>query len=435
MTSNASKALTVRGAAFLGIGAMVGAGIFALLGEAGAVAGSAVWISFLAGGIIATLLGYVVAKLGTRYPASGGLVTFFVEGYGDGHRAGVASWLMYFSGLIVTAMVSVSFGSYGGELLFDDPSQFQVKVLAAVVIVGMGAVNIIGADIVNRVQSLIVVVLLAVFAVFIAVTWADMDPDLLARSTYPDADKIISAVGLTFFAYLGFAVISFTAADMPDPERSVPRATYLALGITTALYVAIAIGVFGTLTVAEVIENGDTALAEAARPSLGEAGFVLMAIAALLATSSSVNANIYAAKGVTQKLADIGQFPSVMAQPSPVRGSWGIVLSLALMLVMAVFFDLTAIASIGSAVALTLFLLLGIAAFGLRSETRSQGWIILLAIVVTGAVLVIFVADTLDSNPETFTAMLVIAALAIVLDFVMRTLLPARTRLQGGPAG
>jgi amino acid transporter len=218
---------------------------------------------------------------------------------------------------------------------------------------------------------------------------------------------------------------------MPDPERSVPRATYAALGITTALYVAIAIGVFGTLTVAEVIENGDTALAEAARPSLGEAGFVLMAIAALLATSSSVNANIYAAKGVTQKLTDIGQFPPFMAHPSPVRGSWGIVLSLALMLAMAVFFDLTAIASIGSAVALTLFMLLGIAAFGLRSETRSQGWIILLATMVTGGVLVIFVADTLESNPETFTAMLVIAVLAVVLDVVMRSRLAPGANVRG----
>src|SRR5213082_3220499 len=74
------KALTVRGATFLGIGSMIGAGIFALLGEAGAIAGAAVWISFLIGGVVALLLGYVCAKLGTRYPSSGGLITYLIEG-------------------------------------------------------------------------------------------------------------------------------------------------------------------------------------------------------------------------------------------------------------------------------------------------------------------------------------------------------------------
>jgi amino acid transporter len=85
------KALTVRGATFLGIGSMIGAGIFALLGEAGAVAGAGVWLSFLIGGVVATLLGYVCVRLGTRYPSSGGLITYLVEGFGRGRLVGVAS--------------------------------------------------------------------------------------------------------------------------------------------------------------------------------------------------------------------------------------------------------------------------------------------------------------------------------------------------------
>ena len=80
--------MTVRGAAFLGVGSMVGAGIFALLGEAGAVAGSAVWVSFLVAGIVAALQGYAVAKLGATYPSSGGIVTFLIQGFGRGHVVG-----------------------------------------------------------------------------------------------------------------------------------------------------------------------------------------------------------------------------------------------------------------------------------------------------------------------------------------------------------
>ena len=76
---------------------MVGAGIFALLGEAGAVAGSAVWLSFLLAGVVAALQGYAVAKLGARYPSSGGIVTFLIQGHGRGHVTAVTSWLLYFA--------------------------------------------------------------------------------------------------------------------------------------------------------------------------------------------------------------------------------------------------------------------------------------------------------------------------------------------------
>jgi amino acid transporter len=414
-----SRGLTLRGATFLGVGSMVGAGIFTLLGEAGAVAGSAVWISFLLGGIIAMLMGYTVAKLGTRFPASGGLVTFFIEGYGNGHRAGVASWIMYFTALVVSAMVAVSFGNYASELIFEDKSDLQVKILAALVVVAMAVVNVVGANVVEKVQTLIVLVVLSVFAIFIVATWSDMDRDLLRTSTYPDTRYIISSIGLTFFAFLGFAVISFTAADIEEPEKNVPRATYSALSIATVLYVLIALGVFGTLTVAEVIGYGGTALAEAARPSLGDAGFAMMAITAVLATTSSTNANVYTVKEVSEKLSQIGQFPPSLARQSPVGGSWGLVLSVGLIIILSVFFDLTAIASIGSAAALGLFLMLGFAAFRLRHETNSSPVILALAVLLTAGILLIFVADTLDNDPETFVAIAVLAGLAVVLELIV----------------
>ena len=92
---------------------------------------------------------------------------------------------------------------------------------------------------------------------------------------------------------------------------------YAALGVTTILYVLISLGVFGTLTVQEAIGYGETAIAEAARPALGDAGFTMMAIAALLATSSSVNATLYASGGLTAMLAEVGQFPSFFGRSSP----------------------------------------------------------------------------------------------------------------------
>jgi amino acid transporter len=412
-------AMTVRGAAFLGVGSMVGAGIFALLGEAGAVAGAAVWLSFLIAGIIATLQGYAVAKLGARYPSSGGIVTFLLQGFGKGHITAITSWLLYFAALIVTAMVSVSFGNYGSALFFGESSSpGWSKVLATAVVLAVAVVNIAGARFIDRVQSAIVIVLLGVFAIFIVVTLGQVDPQLLAPSTYPPAVDLVSSVALTFFAYLGFAVISFTGGDLPDPARNLPRAMYIALGITTVLYVLISIGVFGTLTVEEVIANGDTALAQAAKPALGQAGFVMMAFAALLATSSSVNANIYAATGSTAKLAESEMFPPVFGQLARVGGTRGLVISVIVVLLLANFVDLTAIASLGSAVALAIFLITSIAAYRLRAETGSRTSLLLAGILLTIVVLVVFAVQTLLTEPLTFVAIIGILAFAIVLDLV-----------------
>jgi amino acid transporter len=394
---------------------MVGAGIFALLGEAGAVAGSAVWISFLLAGVVAALQGYAVAKLGARYPSSGGIVTFLIEGYGRSRVTAVTSWLLYFAAIIVTAMVAVSFGSYGSALLFDDSTGWA-RVLTTGVVVAVAAVNIAGATFIDRVQSLIVIVLLAVFAVFIVVTLRQLNPDLLAPSTYPPAADIVSSVALTFFAYLGFTVISFTGGDLPDPARNLPRAMYLALAVTAALYILISIGVFGTLTVQEVVENGETALALAAKPALGEAGFAMMAIAALLATSSSVNANIYAAAGSTKKLAAAGIFPPVFGQRALVGGTRGLTISALLVLLLANLVDLTAIASLGSVVALAIFLVTSVAAFRLRAETGSRASLLIAAIAVTALVVVVFAVQTLRDAPETFAAMIGILLLAVGLD-------------------
>ena len=114
-TANGRGQIGVFDAAFLGVGAMVGAGIFALLGEAGTIAGSAVWLSFLIAGVIAMLQGYSFVKLGTRYPSQGGTIEFLVQGFGNGHVTGIVSWLFYVVGQVITVMVALSFGSYAGD--------------------------------------------------------------------------------------------------------------------------------------------------------------------------------------------------------------------------------------------------------------------------------------------------------------------------------
>ncbi|HEY1316556.1 MAG TPA: APC family permease [Gaiella sp.] len=419
--------MTVRGAAFLGVGAMVGAGIFALLGEAGTVAGSAVWLSFLLAGIVSTLLGYNVVKLGVRYPSSGGLIAYLLEGFGNGRLLGIASWLGYFAAIvIVCSMVAVSFGSYATSLfLGSDAWDGWDNVFTTLVVLGMAGVNVVGTRWVDRAQSLIVFVLLAVFAVFVVATFVEIDFDLLAFSGYPSVSDIVASVALTFFAYLGFSVITFAAGDLPDPARELPQAMYRALGVTTVLYVLISLGVFGTLTVAEVVGYGETAIAEAARPTLGDAGFTIMAVAALLATSSSVLATLYASGGLTSLLAEVGQFPTFFGRRSPLGPHAGMLITAGIVLVVSNLVDISAIASVGSACSLVVFLLVGVAGYRLRNETGAKAAIVLLGAAATIVVLAFFAVDTLRNAPETFSAMVGIGLLAVLLDVLWKWLRPA----------
>ncbi len=396
------KTLTVGGATVLGIGSMIGAGIFALLGEAGAVAGAAVWIAFLIGGIVAGLLGYVCTKLGMRFPSSGGLITYLIEGFGLGRLVGVACWLGYIAAIvIVTAMVAVSFGGYATSLFVSaHASGAWHHIFITGLIVVMTVVNLVGAKFVAKAQSVIVAGVLAVFAVFIVVTIVNLNPHLLAFSGYPSLAKIISSVALTFFAYLGFNVITFTAGDLRNPKHDLPRAMTYALLVTSVTYVLIAVGVFGTLTATQVVGYGETAIAEAARPALGDAGFTIMAIAALLSTAGCTNACLYASGNLTGSLAEVGLFPEIFGERSRLGRHAGLLITAALVLIVANLVDLSAIASVGSATSLMVFLLVGVAGWRRRADTKSNPVIVGLALATTGVVLGFFAVDTLRTSPD-----------------------------------
>ena len=267
----AAARLSVRQAAFIGVGAMVGAGIFALLGAAGEVAGAAVWLSFLIAGAVALLQGYSFAKFGARYPSAGGLLEYVVRSFGNGHVTGIVAWLLLATNAIITAMVAVSFGSYASAA-FADGGATWTKIFAVLVVLVMATLNVLGSQAVAKAQTVVVVVVVGILTVFAVATLSNLDTSLLAFSGYPSLRAVVSSVALTFFAFLGFGVITFTAKDLANPARQLPRAVYLALAIATVVYVAVALGVFGTLTVDEVVESGGTALAVAAQPVLGDAG-------------------------------------------------------------------------------------------------------------------------------------------------------------------
>jgi amino acid transporter len=239
-------------------------------------------------------------------------------------------------------------------------------------------------------------------------------------SDYPPLADIVSSVALTFFAFLGFGVITFTPKDLRDAPHQLPRAMYLALGIATAIYIAVALGVFGTLTVDEVIESGGTALAVAAEPVLGRAGFWLMTITALFATSGATNAGLYPATGLCDQMVAVGQFPPLLSRRAGDRAPMGLVLTAAIAVVLAVGFDLNAIASLGSAIALLVFTLVTVGHVRVRAATGASLGVLLIAIATTSTVLVTFALTTLVDEPATAIAVVVIIVQSIVLDLAWK---------------
>ena len=135
-------------------------------------------------------------------------------------------------------------------------------------------------------------------------------------STWPNAIDILFGAGVLFIGYEGFGLITNAAGDMADPKRELPRALYLSVAIVIAIYVLVAITVIGNLSIPALESAKDYALAEAAEPFLGQFGFKLIAIAALLSTSSAVNATLFGAANVSYQIARDGQLPRRSPTPS-----------------------------------------------------------------------------------------------------------------------
>lgn len=405
----------------MGLGGMIGSGIFVLIGEGGAVAGSAVWISFLLAGVIALLTGYSYGKLGARYPSAGGLVEFLTQEYGVGLFSGSVSVLYYFSQIIGISMAAVSFGSYATPLLFGSTAPpASVPILASSLLVFMTLVNFLGSKAVTKAEKFTVGVNVTILLVFTVPALTQVDMQLLAPSTYPGADSVLSSLAITFFAFTGFGIITNTAEDLENPQRDVPRAMMLAIAPVVVLYVAVSVAVYGTMDVSKVIAAKDTALAVAAEPILGRAGFVLMSLSALLATASVINANLYGTMNQTYLLAKDGELPKGFGRHIWKNGTEGLAITAVVGFILVNTLDLTAIASLAAITTLVIYSLVNIGHLRLSRETGARRFIVLLASLGCLTALTLFVIRVYEHAPKTLVALGVFVSSAFVVELLLQ---------------
>lgn len=402
----------------MGIGAMVGAGIFALLGQAGAIAGSAVWVSFVIGGGVALLSGYSMGRLGARYPSAGGIVEYLVQGFGVGRFSGTMSVMMYIAALVSVSLVARTFGSYAHALMTSSGPDWLVEVFGAGIVLLFMAVNLDGARAMARLENVAVLAKMSVLVGFVIVGMVHLSPERLSPRSYPPTSSILYSVGITFFAYEGFRIVTNAAEDMRDPVRTLPRAIMTALLLVMAVYVGIAISVFGNLAPAEVIAAEDFALAEASRPIFGQTGFTIVAIAALFATASAINASLYAVTNVSYQLATLGELPKPFGRPIG-HSREGLIVSSAIIIVLAISFDLSAIASIGALSMLTIHLMTHLGHLRLLNETGASRTLVFLAALASGLTIAVCAYHLSEVSPMVLLWIAAFFAVAFVLELFL----------------
>ncbi|MCF6173464.1 MAG: APC family permease [Campylobacteraceae bacterium] len=337
-------------AIFLGIGSMVGAGIFVLLGEAGAIAGNLVWISFVLGGIIALSAGYSLAKLAVAYPSRGGMVEYLVQCYGEGTFSGSASILFYLSSIVGITMVAKTFGVYMAHM-FSQSGVFYDDIYAIAILMFFVIINLAGSSLIAKSENIIVLTKLTIIVAFTVIVSFYIKPELLSFKDAPAFKNVFFAISLTFFAYGGFSVISNTAEDMNNPKATMMKAMIYSILIVMVLYIAVVFAVFGNLPLDEIVKAKDYALAEAAKPIFGEWGFKIMALTALLATASAINATLYAATEIGYTLAKEGNLPNVYTYN--VHSSYGgLIVSGLFIIPMILFLNLSEVTTIAALVVL-----------------------------------------------------------------------------------
>jgi len=419
--ASSNKRITARGAIALGIGSMVGAGIFALMGVAASLAGTAVWASFLAAGVIALLSGHSFVQLGVRYPSRGGIVEYLVRAYGTGRFSGGCSILFYIAQLIGMAMISLAFGKFAAHLLglADADLLFWQKVLGSALILALAALNLVGSSLVSTVQRVIVLANLALLAVFTIGLGMHADTSRLSVENWPAATPILGSLALTFFAFTGFAVVSNAAGDMENPSRDLPRAMYSAIAIVLLLYVAMALAIVATTSEQQLVSSGATLLAVAAREHFGQIGYYVLLVSAVLSTVTCLNGGLFGVTNITFTLAERGQLPSRFKQE--VKASTrGLTISSLLALLMVNFLDLTTVASLGGATSLVVYSLVNFGAWRLLQDSGWHRAVIGLSVAACVIAITIWILYTYRTSPGSFSIFLSFLVIAFVAEGLLQ---------------
>ncbi len=355
----------------MGVGGMVGGGIFSVLGLSIGLAGHAAPLAFALGGILALITGWSYARLGLCFHSDGGSFTYLEHAFRHPNVAGLGGWLLIAGYIGTLSLYAYTFGAYGAALLGHHE---YLPVLhhfleTAIILIFLG-VNLYGVQAAGHTEDIIVLVKVVILSSFAVMGLTQADVSRLIPFFNHGGDGLLMGAALIFVAYEGFELIPNAVSETRDPERNIPRAIMISIIITTLLYVLVSFVAVSNLSLSDLNRYKEYALAVAAEPFLGRAGFVLIGLGALLSTASAINATMFGAARLGSIMAREHALPRVFGHRTRTTSvPWVSLLTLSLVTLGFVnIAKLTAISSFASATFLLIFASINLSAFRLRKK-------------------------------------------------------------------
>ncbi len=324
MTGRPESKLGTFSTLSIGIGGMVGGGIFAVTGLTIELTEGAAPVAFLIAGMVALLTSYSYLKLTLRFPSEGGTVAFLNQAFGGGVATGSLNILLLLSYVVLLSVYAYAFGSYGASFFPKTEQDFWLHVLISSSIIGLLLINVVAASSVIRSENFFNIVKMVLLGIFVVVGLATpMDWSRLARDQYVAPLPLVAGAMLIFLNYEGFELIANAAKDVATPKRSLPIAYVGGVLLVMVLYMLIVTVVVGHMSFREVNEVRDSALSAAAQSFMGRPGYIGIAVAALMATSSAINATLYGTGRLAYIVAKTGELPAELERPNSRRALRG----------------------------------------------------------------------------------------------------------------
>jgi amino acid transporter len=398
---------------------MIGAGIFALTGQIAQLAGPLFPLSFIAGAIVTAFSAYTYIKMSNAYPSAGGIAMILQKAYGPTAIAAGAALLMALSMVVNESLVARTFATYLLRGLDMEQSGWMVPALAVGLIVFAYLVNAAGNRSVGLFSIIMAIIKVGGIALFGAsALWAGGISFEAATDQQPmQITGFVASVALSILAFKGFTTITNSGAEVTQPHRNVGRAIIVSIVTCVIVYLLVAFAVGSSLTMEQIIAAKDYALAEAAAPTLGQTGFYLTVLLAIVATSSGLIASIFAVSRMLAMLTDMKLIPhSHFGLPGAIRDHT-LIYTVVIAGFLAIFFDLSRIASLGAFFYLVMDIIIHWGVFRyLKEDIKASGWVMLAAIALDVVVLSTFAALKWQSDP--LIVILSFGLMATVFTFV-----------------
>ncbi len=384
----------------IGVGGMVGGGIFAVLGLTIDLAKGAAPFAFLIAGLIALITAYSYAKLSVKFPSEGGSIEYIVQAYGNNLFSSIANNLLLMSYVIMLSLYASAFGSYGSALITGDEIPWIHKTLSVFVILIFILINLLGAYLSGKAEDILVYTKIGILLLFIIIGFYGAQHfERLSPEYWESFIKTLTGGLIIFVAYEGFELIANAAKDVENPEKNLPKAFYSSVIFVIFLYISIAVVTIANVDFETAKKAQDYVLAIAAEPILGKTGFIIIAIAAMISTASAINATIYGAGRAGYLIAKLGEIPKEFSKRLK-NGYEGMIILGLLAIIFTTSFNIENISIAGSFGFLVIFGLVNYANFKLRKITNANPLLSLLGAVLCFISAGILIGYNLIYNPQ-----------------------------------